>query len=52
MVSATPRGDDQPFTVGSPKTLVMHWLVPARAADSAPFYLRFSTPPRSIELRP
>lgn len=44
--------DDQPLTIGTTKRLVMHWLVPSAAADKAQFYLRFSTPPRSIELRP
>lgn len=45
-------GDDRPLTVGAVKHLAMHWLVPIQAADAPEFYLRFSTPPASIELRP
>lgn len=44
-------GDDRPLTPGVPKTLILHWLVPTWAADRPQFFLRFSTPPRTVELR-
>ncbi|MFT4227292.1 hypothetical protein [Micropruina sp.] len=45
-------GDDRPLTVGVPKTLTLHWLVPTWAAEQPQFFLRFVTPPRGLELRP
>lgn len=45
-------GDGRPLTVGVPKMLVLHWLVPTWAADRPQFFLRFPTPPRTLELRP
>ncbi|MBK8447447.1 MAG: hypothetical protein IPL41_12445 [Micropruina sp.] len=45
-------GEDRPPQPGVARRLVMHWLVPQWAADAPRFYLRFSTPPRAIELRP
>lgn len=45
-------GDDRPLAVGAPKTLTLHWLVPSWAAERPQFFLRFPTPPRTVELRP
>ena len=50
--SCDKAGPDRPLQPGVPKTLILYWLVPAWAADDARYFVRLSTPPRALELRP
>ena len=45
-------GSDPALPVGATKTVTKHWLVPAAAAASPRFYLRFSSPAEVVEVKP